>query len=168
MARRSMPNADAAWLHMDRPTNRMVINSVMWSEDRIDVETLRDILRERLVGPYPSFRRRAGERGTLGGGGLGGAPHFDVEPCPRTRRERLVGPYPTSRRRAVERGTLGGVDWEDDPDFDVDRHLHHLALPAPGDRIALQELIGDLASTPLDRDKALWDAYVVDGHGPRR
>src|ERR1044072_260778 len=127
MARRSMPNADAAWLHMDRPTNRMVINSVMWSEDPIDVEPLRAILRERLVGPHPSFRPRA---------------------------------------RA--RGTLGGVDWEDDPDFDVDRHLHPLALPAPGDRIALQELIGDLASTPLDRDKALWDAYVVDGHGPRR
>jgi hypothetical protein len=29
MTREQMSNADAAWLHMDRPTNLMVITSVM-------------------------------------------------------------------------------------------------------------------------------------------
>ena len=55
--------------------------------------------------------------------------------------------------------------WEDDPNFDLDRHLHHIALPAPGDTPALQELIGDLISTPLDRSKPLWDIYIIDGYG---
>lgn len=124
MARLPMPNADAAWLHMDRPTNRMVINAVLWFDEPVDLEAVRSVMLERIVDRFPSFRRRA-----------------------------------------VEHGALGGADWEDDPDFDLDRHLHHLALPAPGDRIALEELVGDLASTPLDRDKALWDAYLVDGYG---
>ena len=119
-----MPNADAAWLHMDRPTNRMVINAILWFDEPIDVDVLRGVLRERLVERFPSFRRLA-----------------------------------------VEHGALGGVDWVDDPGFDLERHVHRLALPAPGDRSALQELAADLASTPLDRDKPLWDAYVVDGYG---
>jgi len=119
-----MPNADAAWLHMDRPTNRMVINAVLWFDEPLAPEALRTVLQERIVDRYPSFRRRA-----------------------------------------VEHGALGGADWVDDPDFDLDLHLHHVALPAPGDRSALQEFVGDLASTPLSRDKPLWDAYLVDGYG---
>jgi len=124
MTRRPMSNADAAWLHMDRPTNRMIINAVLWFDEPLDRESLHDILAERLAARFPPFRRIA-----------------------------------------VEHGALGGADWVDDPDFDVDRHLHHLGLPAAGDQIALQELVGDLASTPLDRDKPLWDAYLVDGYG---
>jgi WS/DGAT/MGAT family acyltransferase len=41
--------------------------------------------------------------------------------------------------------------------------VHHVALPAPGDKIALQELVGDLASMPLDRDKPLSHMSVVAG-----
>jgi hypothetical protein len=33
MTREQMSNADAAWLHMDRPTNLMVITSVMWFDE---------------------------------------------------------------------------------------------------------------------------------------
>jgi WS/DGAT/MGAT family acyltransferase len=109
---------------MDRPTNRMVINAVLWFDEPLDREALREVLRERIVDRYPNFRRRA-----------------------------------------VEHGALGGADWVDDPAFDLDLHLHHLALPVPGDRAALQQLVGDLASTPLSRDKPLWDAYVIDGFG---
>lgn len=123
MTRRPMSNADAAWLHMDRPTNRMIINAVLWFDEPLERDTLREILAERLVARFPPF-------------------------C----------------RIAVEHGALGGADWLEDQDFDLDRHLHHVALPAPGDQITLQELVGDLASTPLDRDKPLWDAYLVDGY----
>lgn len=38
-----------------------------------------------------------------------------------------------------------------------------MALPAPGGDAALAELIDDLASTPLDRTRPLWDVHVVDG-----
>lgn len=50
-----LPSADAAWLHMDRPTNLMVINSVMLFEERLDWERLRRVIGERLVERYPRF-----------------------------------------------------------------------------------------------------------------
>ena len=55
--------------------------------------------------------------------------------------------------------------WEDDPDFALEHHVHHFALPAPGDRAALQELVGDLMTMPLDRNRPLWQTYLVDGFG---
>ena len=32
----SMSSADAAWLRMDRPTNLMVINGVLWFDEPVD------------------------------------------------------------------------------------------------------------------------------------
>jgi diacylglycerol O-acyltransferase / wax synthase len=125
MSKQQMHSADAAWLHMDRPTNLMVVNSVLWFDEPMDLERGREVVRERLVEAFPRFRQRI------------------VEP----------------------RAGVGLPYWEDDPNFDLDRHLHHVALPAPGDRHALQELVGDLMSTPLDRSKPLWDIYVIDGYG---
>jgi WS/DGAT/MGAT family acyltransferase len=52
--------------------------------------------------------------------------------------------------------------WEDDPHFDINQHVHHVALPAPQDKAALMELISDLASTPLDHSRPLWQVHVVD------
>ncbi|MGE5636698.1 MAG: wax ester/triacylglycerol synthase family O-acyltransferase [Nocardioidaceae bacterium] len=78
--------------------------------------------------------------------------------------ERIAARFPRFRQR-VGRDLLGRPRWEDDGPFDVDRHLHRLALPAPGDREALQQLIGDLVSVPLDRGKPLWDLYMIDGYG---
>jgi diacylglycerol O-acyltransferase / wax synthase len=61
MARQQMSNADAAWLHMDRPTNLMVITSVMWYEEPLDRARVRELLDERLVGRYERFRQRVVE-----------------------------------------------------------------------------------------------------------
>lgn len=52
--------------------------------------------------------------------------------------------------------------WESDPHFDLNAHIRHIALPAPGDVIALQSLVGDLMGTPLDSTKPLWQLHVVD------
>jgi WS/DGAT/MGAT family acyltransferase len=46
---------------MDRPTNLMVVNSVMWFDEPIDGSALREILQERLVDLFPRFRQRAVE-----------------------------------------------------------------------------------------------------------
>lgn len=59
--RHAMGSADAAWLHMDRPENLMVIHSVMWFDAPVDWDRLRDVLRERLVEPFPRFRQRVSE-----------------------------------------------------------------------------------------------------------
>lgn len=78
-------------------------------------------------------------------------------------RERLVGRYPRFGQRVVEPPLgVGTGHWEADPDFELRRHVHRLALPAPGGRHALQELVSDLMSTQLDLRRAPWDLHVVE------
>ncbi len=57
-----LSSADAAWLHMDRPTNLMVINAVMLFDEPLDEQRLREVLRHRLVERYPRFHERIVER----------------------------------------------------------------------------------------------------------
>jgi diacylglycerol O-acyltransferase / wax synthase len=78
--------------------------------------------------------------------------------------ERIVERFPRFRQIAVEPAAPRSPHWEDCVDFDMDLHLHHIALPAPGDDEALRELMSDLMSTPLDRTKPLWQMYLVDGY----
>lgn len=63
-----MGHADAAWLHMDRRTNLMVVNAVMWLDRPLEREALVTVLRERLVGPFPRFRQRVVDRAASIGG----------------------------------------------------------------------------------------------------
>ena len=79
--------------------------------------------------------------------------------------QRLVDVFPRFRQIAVEPAPPRSPHWQDYEDFDLDLHLHHIALPAPGDDEALRELMSDLMSTPLDRTKPLWQMYLVDGYG---
>jgi diacylglycerol O-acyltransferase len=88
-----------------------------------------------------------------------------LEPLRMLLRERLVERFPRFTQRVVDGGTLGGAHWEDDPSFDLDLHVHHVALPAPGGRAELQELVADLMARPLDRTKPLWHTWLVDGYG---
>jgi len=53
--------------------------------------------------------------------------------------------------------------WQENPDIDLDYHLQRLLAPAPGGRRELDQLIGQIASTPLDRRHPLWQMYVVEG-----
>jgi WS/DGAT/MGAT family acyltransferase len=81
-------------------------------------------------------------------------------------RKRLVERFPRFSQRVVRSRVLWrSVAWEDDPRFDLERHFHRLALPAPGDRVALLELVADMMATPLDHHKPLWDMYLVEGYG---
>ena len=53
--------------------------------------------------------------------------------------------------------------WIEDPAFDVHDHLHRVRLAKPGTMRELTALIGELHGQPLDRDRPLWDAWVVQG-----
>ena len=121
-AQHAMSHADAAWLEMDRPTNLMIITSALWFDEPLDEGRVRQVVRERLVEPFPRFRQRVAEGVT-------------------------------------------GPAWEDDPDFDLDLHIHHLALPAPGDKAALERVVADLMAQPLERSRPMWAFYLLDGYG---
>ncbi|MCA9996351.1 MAG: wax ester/triacylglycerol synthase family O-acyltransferase [Anaerolineales bacterium] len=69
------------------------------------------------------------------------------------------------RHRVVApRLPLGSYGWEDDPTFDLNAHVHHVALPAPGDRATLQAMVSDLLATPLDFSKPLWQLHIIDNY----
>ena len=58
---------------------------------------------------------------------------------------------------------LGRPLWVDDPHFNLAYHLRHTALPAPGDDAAFCRLVGRIMSQPLDRDRPLWETWLVEG-----
>lgn len=50
---------------------------------------------------------------------------------------------------------------EGDPD--IKQHIHHHRLPAQSTMREAEELIGEIASTPLPRDRPLWELHVIEG-----
>ncbi len=60
---------------------------------------------------------------------------------------------------------LGVPNWEEDRHFDLRSHLQRIALPAPGDKTELQEMIGNLTVTPLDLYKPLWQVHLIENYG---
>ncbi|HEX9889170.1 MAG TPA: wax ester/triacylglycerol synthase family O-acyltransferase [Nitriliruptorales bacterium] len=58
---------------------------------------------------------------------------------------------------------LGPWLWEDDPDLDLEYHVRHSALPHPGRVRELLALTSRLHGTLLDRNRALWEAHVIEG-----
>lgn len=47
---------DALWLEMDRPSNLMVVDSLMWTAEPIDWDRFEGVVRERLWDRFPVFR----------------------------------------------------------------------------------------------------------------
>jgi diacylglycerol O-acyltransferase / wax synthase len=58
---------------------------------------------------------------------------------------------------------LGRPVWVDDPHFNLTYHVRNTALPRPGDDAALCRLMGRLMSQPLDRNRPLWESWLVEG-----
>lgn len=63
---------------------------------------------------------------------------------------------------------IGRPVWVDHPGFDLDEHLHRMALPAPGGRAELEDLMERLMSEPMDRSIPLWQDWVIEGLAKRR
>jgi len=58
---------------------------------------------------------------------------------------------------------LGPPVWVDDPHFDLSWHLRRTALPAPGADADLHRLLARVMAQRLDRDRPVWEAWLVEG-----
>ena len=56
-----MDPADVVWLHMDRPTNLMVVNTVLWFDVPVDQASVLQAFQERVVWRFRRFRQRAAD-----------------------------------------------------------------------------------------------------------
>jgi WS/DGAT/MGAT family acyltransferase len=78
--------------------------------------------------------------------------------------ERRLGLVPRYRQRLafVPLGQ-GRPRWVDDPHLNLRYHVRSTALPAPGSEQQLKELAGRVFAQQLDRDKPLWEIWLVEG-----
>jgi diacylglycerol O-acyltransferase / wax synthase len=60
-------------------------------------------------------------------------------------------------------GHLGNPVWVDDGDFDLLYHVRRSALPRPGTMNQLRDLVSRIMSRRLDRNRPLWETYLVEG-----
>ena len=71
---------------------------------------------------------------------------------------------PRYRQRVAQvPGHLANPVWVDDPEFDISYHLRRSGLPRPGTERQLLDLVSRLTARPLDRNRPLWEAYLVEG-----
>jgi diacylglycerol O-acyltransferase len=57
----------------------------------------------------------------------------------------------------------GRPRWVDDPHFNAGYHIRHTALPAPGSDEELKRLAARVFGQRLDRNKPLWEIWLVEG-----
>jgi diacylglycerol O-acyltransferase / wax synthase len=75
-----------------------------------------------------------------------------------------VGSNPAFRRKVHDPAL--NVDhpiWVDHEEFDIEHHVRRAFVPAPGGREQLADVCGDIASHPLDRNRPLWEMWVLEG-----
>ena len=53
--------------------------------------------------------------------------------------------------------------WVEDDHFDIHYHVRHSALPKPGTEADLLELVSRIHSRLLDRERPLWEFYLIEG-----
>jgi diacylglycerol O-acyltransferase / wax synthase len=68
--------------------------------------------------------------------------------------------YPRFRQKVVD--TPAGAWWQNDEDFDLDWHIRLTALPGKSGKKELERLTSQLASSPLDQTKPLWQFHLVE------
>jgi diacylglycerol O-acyltransferase / wax synthase len=65
-------------------------------------------------------------------------------------------------------GRVHRAMWLENCDIDLDYHVRRLQISPPGGRRELDAAIGEVAGTPLDRSRPLWEFYFVEGMADNR
>jgi diacylglycerol O-acyltransferase len=88
---------------------------------------------------------------------------FDYENLVALIRDRIAF-VPRYRQRVQQiPGRFAGPVWVDDEEFDLTFHVRRSALPRPGTHEQLLELVSRIMSRRLDRERPLWEMYLVEG-----
>ena len=53
--------------------------------------------------------------------------------------------------------------WLDNVEIDLNYHVRRAVVAEPGGRRELDDLIGEIAASPLDRSRPLWEMHVAEG-----
>lgn len=53
--------------------------------------------------------------------------------------------------------------WEDSPTVDLHHHIKEVEVPSPGTDSQLCAVVAELAATPLDRSRPLWEFHLISG-----
>nr|MCH9700246.1 wax ester/triacylglycerol synthase family O-acyltransferase [Actinomycetes bacterium] len=53
--------------------------------------------------------------------------------------------------------------WRENADVDLEYHVRPYRVDPPGGRRELDEAVGRIASTPLERSRPLWEMYLIEG-----
>ncbi|MDQ2626014.1 MAG: WS/DGAT domain-containing protein [Actinomycetota bacterium] len=64
------------------------------------------------------------------------------------------------RRRVFD---LGSPDWVEDRDFKLANHVCRIAVPGTGGDDDLFSVVAEVMAWRLDRDRPLWEIWVIDG-----
>jgi WS/DGAT/MGAT family acyltransferase len=123
------------------------------------------VANDRLTGLDASFLHLEDDSTHMHVAGImtfdGSPPHYDdivdaiearLHLVPRYRQKLAFVPFGQGRPR-----------WVDDPHFNLRYHVRLTALPEPGSEEQLRRLAGRVFSQALDRDKPLWELWVVEG-----
>ena len=68
-----------------------------------------------------------------------------------------------TRKLALMPFELSNPVWVEDDDVDLDYHVRRVTLPRPGTMRQLEQYVGRLHSTLMDRSRPLWEFFVIDG-----
>jgi WS/DGAT/MGAT family acyltransferase len=70
---------------------------------------------------------------------------------------------PRYRQRLAYAPGGGQAVWVDDYRFNLRHHVRHVSLPRPGTDAQLKRVLGWLNSQQLDRNRPLWEMWVIEG-----
>ena len=70
---------------------------------------------------------------------------------------------PRYRQRLYQIPAFDHAVWVDDPRFDLNYHVRHTSLPKPGTLDQLKDLVARVMAQPLDRNRPLWETWIVEG-----
>lgn len=94
--------------------------------------------------------------------------NFDIEEFRRAIRARLYKLEPFCYQLVNIPFKLHHPMWREHCAVDLTYHIRPWRLSAPGGRRELDEAIEEIASTPLDRSRPLWEMYFIEGLADNR